>query len=60
MLKKLRIKKFDTYFNGDRDSLFAYLIAICYLLKHIHNGAEWISKFKDFIHQHTEIELPKM
>jgi hypothetical protein len=29
-------------------------------LKHIHNGAEWISKFKDFIHQHTEIELPKM
>jgi Abortive infection bacteriophage resistance protein len=60
MTRKVNIKWWDNYFQWDRDSLFSYLIVICYLLRIIVPWCSRFSKLEKLIDNHKSIPLVKM
>jgi abortive infection bacteriophage resistance protein len=60
MTKKVRIKWFEKYFWGENNSLFAYVVVICYLLRIVAPWSTWFGKFEKLIDTHKSVPLAKM
>jgi hypothetical protein len=60
MTKKIRMKWFEKYFWGENNSLFAYVVVICYLLRIVAPWCSWFGKFEKLINTHKSVPLMKM